>query len=296
MPAAPILLLTAVLTLGAAGQAQAEVVWTADATRPVHEEWASFSTRDRCAEVIEPGTRTSRISQVDAPPGAPTPRAYRFELRDGDMCFGGERAELAQRNPGKDFPDGVSRQWRRGEERWIAFWLRFEPGYILDRGGRGHFHSLAQFKQAGGHGSPVLSLGLREGRFEVSRTGNNPRTRWEDFPPAWLFGSPRTGVVYRFTWHVKFDPDPDDGFVEVFADLADGRGMRTVVPFTREATMKIADGSDPRHRRRSVLPSHLRIGPYRDDDTYDERTVSHYGGVTVATTRREAERSAFGGR
>jgi len=279
MPRTRTALLTTALALGAAAPAQAEVVWTADATRPIHEEWASYATRDRCSVATEPSRTSSRIRQVDAPPGSPTRRAYRVELRDGDVCFGNERAELGQANPHNDLPDGVDREFREGQERWISFWVAFEPGYPVDVRARGSFHSLVQFKQRWS-GPPPFNLGLADGGFEVGRTTGG--SNWRSWPKPFRFGDVRTGVAYRFTWHVRFSSDDDEGFLRVFADLADGRGMREVVPFTRDATLKRG------------LPSHLRIGAYRTSRAYGS-SVSLYGGTTVATSREEAERRAFGG-
>ncbi len=281
MPASRLVPLLAGLALGvAAPAAQAEVLWSADATAPLHEEWASYADGDQCSVATRPSVTSSRIRQVDAPPGAPTRRAYRFELRNGDDCFGNERAELGQGNPAKDHADGVEREFHEGDDRWIAFWVRFEGGYPLDVDRRGSFHSIAQFKQRWS-GPPPFNLGIEDGSFEVGRTTGG--SSWRSWPEPFRFGDVRTGVAYRFTWHVRFSSDDDEGYLQVFADLADGRGMREVVPFTRDATLKRG------------LPSHLRLGPYRTSSAFGP-SVSHYGGVTVATSRREAEGRAFGGR
>jgi len=279
MPRTRTALLTTALALGAAAPAQAEVLWTADATRPIHEEWASYATRDQCAERTSPSTTSSRVAQVDAPAGSPTPRAYRFSIRDGDVCFGNERAELGQGNPGQDLPDGRDRTFREGQERWISFWVRFAPGYPLMPYRSGSFHTIAQFKQQH-DGRPPLYLSVEEGQFRVVR----PTTSgdWRDWPYAWEFGDLRTDVAYRFTWHIRFSSDDDEGFVELFADVADGRGMQRIAAPTPSATLR--RGRD----------SHLRIGPYRTSSLYGSST-SYYGGVTVATSRGEAEREAFGG-
>ncbi len=261
------------------------MLWEADASRPTEQEWSNFATHDLCTEEAAPEVRTPRIRQVRAPRGAPTARAYRFALRPGDRCYGDARAELAQGNPGRPMPDGVDREFREGQRVWVSFWVRFADGYPLRRWDRDAFHSLVQFKQAG-PGSPPLNLGLEDGAFAVGRTGG--RASWRDWPDAVRFGAPRPRAVYRFSFHVRFSARREEGFVEVFADLADGAGMRRVVARVRDRTLAVAHGR--------VLASHLRIGPYRSARLARTTTVSHYGGITVATTRRAAEREAFSGR
>jgi len=61
------------------------------------------------------------------------------------------------------------------------------------------------------------------------------------------------GRWMKLTWHIVFSADPAVGSVEVFGDLADGAGMRTLVPRRARATMKyLATGA--------VDPAHLRVG------------------------------------
>src|SRR4051794_22281603 len=83
--------------LAFAAPAQADVLWRADAERPLTQEWANFS----CAAA-------SRIAQV-GDPVAQGGSAYRVDLHEGDDSFG-ERCELGMSSPTKPgfpvFADG----------------------------------------------------------------------------------------------------------------------------------------------------------------------------------------------
>jgi len=106
--------------------------------------------------------------------------------------------------------------------------------------------------------------------------GSGPLTRG-------AYALPRSKWV-KLTLHVKFSADPAVGFVEIFGDLGDGLGMRTLAPLRKRATMKYLNGV--------MDPMHLRVGISRDPVVQATSRV-WIDGVTVATTRATAEANAF---
>ncbi len=249
--------------LAAAPVGSAEVLWTAGAERPVAQEFASSSCED-----------PDRIRRVSAP-GA-SGLAYRLEVRDGDDAYG-ERCELAQGNPTRPgFP-----LHHEGDDRWIAWRVYLPSSYPTAYDGS--WNVTNQWKQLGALGTPALSMETRYGRWRLmssasNRDANRTFARWSG--PAlrerWV----------RFTLHVRFSPRADVGFVELYGDL-DGSGrQRLLLPRTPTWTMKV-DG------RGRTVPSHTRIGPYRDS-RISGRTHVLYDDYTVATSRRSAEEAAFG--
>jgi hypothetical protein len=87
----------------------------------------------------------------------------------------------------------------------------------------------------------------------------------------------------RFTYHVKFSPDPAVGFIEVYGDV-DGSGQRLLLPLTHTWTMKKQHGR--------AVQSHSRIGIYRDSAIQGTADI-YYDGYTIATTKEAAEANAF---
>jgi hypothetical protein len=72
------------------------------------------------------------------------------------------------------------------------------------------------------------------------------------------------------------------GFLEIYGNLGDGRGMRQLMPLTVMSTMKI----DPNTGQ--TINSHPRWGVYRNS-TIAGTATAYYDGYTVATTRAAAE-------
>lgn len=252
----------------------AQTVWTAGGERPLAREWAELSTADVCARTTSPGTASSRVQRVRAP-AVQGEYAYRVRLRDGDRCYG-ERAEVGQANPTKDgFGD---RLFRPGDERWIAWRIRLTPGFPT---GTSRWQAVTQFKQLGGLGSPVLEFDVRRDAWELiaqpARPGGGSTRRWR-------LGRAVTGRWVEFVLHVRFSADRGAGFVELHGDLADGRGYRRLLRRRRTATLKV----DP---ERGVVPSHARIGIYRDEAISGPAEL-HFDGFTVARTAQAARRGA----
>jgi hypothetical protein len=256
------------------------VLWRADAERPTEDEWASNSSLPAAAAPARPDS--SRIARSSF--RAQGANAYRFEMRDGDDSYG-ERAELGQALPSAD---GFEDRWfRAGQERWIAMQYYLPADWPADD----TWQTVFQIKPVSpGGGGP--DIGLDVGGDRLSFYGNS--NDWGSTAGQTYYGDgplkergyrlPR-GRWIKLTWHIVFSADPKVGSVEAFADLADGKGMRTVAPRRHTATMKYLDGE--------MDPVHLRVGIYRDPAMTATEHL-YVDGITVATTRAAAEGNAYG--
>jgi hypothetical protein len=253
------------------------VVWKADAESSMSAEWASNSS-------TPPKPDPTRIAQSTF--RAQGQRSYRFEMRNGDDSYG-ERAELGQ---GMPMTSAYQNRWfRPGEERWIAMQYYFPADWPTDD----TWQSVFQIKPVdGGGGGP--NLGFDAGRNRLMFAGNN--NVWGSTAGNLFDGiGPLPGGSYplvrgswiKLTWHVVFSANPSVGSLEVFGDLADGKGMRTLVPRRPRATMKYLGST--------MDPAHLRVGIYRDPDMTKTQSL-YVDGITVATSRVAAEANAYAAR
>ena len=245
-----------------------QVVWIADAERPMEEEWAAWS-----AESLD------RLERVEEP-RAQGAAAYRFELEDDDDAFG-ERAELGTGN-GEVFAGQIrDKLFLEGQERWIAWQTYLPEDFPIDTS---DWHILHQLKCTGG-GGPSVAIEARDGKWRLKTGADNQRSnsrqldRWESADEA------RRERWVKFTLHVRFSPDSSVGFVELYGDL-DGGGVVPLMPRLATPTMKYEDDSS------EVIPTMARIGIYRDPESSDDEHVYH-DGYTVARTRAAAEANAF---
>jgi hypothetical protein len=257
----------------------AALLWTADAESSLAAEWASSSSVPVAASPPKPDPSRVALSTFRAQ----GQRSYRFEMRDGDDSYG-ERAELGQAMPERA---GFENRWfRAGDERWIALQYYLPADWPADD----TWQTVMQIKPVStGGGGP--SIGLDAGHDALKFYGNS--SAWGSTAGTVFDGAgalpgrayPLTrGRWIRLTFHVVFSADPAVGSLEVFGDLADGSGMRTLVPQRARATMKYLDGA--------MDPMHLRVGIYRDPAM--TATASLYvDGVTVAATRAAAEANAY---
>jgi hypothetical protein len=201
--------------------------------------------------------------------------AYRFVVRDGDDSWG-ERCELAQGNPTRT----GRRLFERGADRWIAFQVFFPASYPL---GQPRWSSFFQVKQLGALGAPVLALQAQNNEF-VLQASRFPR---DDPRAVRLWSGPaRQGGWCRFLVHIRFSPSKGAGRVALYGDS----GTRDLKPLVRErswATMKL-------DRKGQLVPSHARIGLYRDARIVGTAAVL-IDGFTVSEQRDVAVRNAFGG-
>jgi Polysaccharide lyase len=265
---------------GQAGQPCGTVLWRADAESSTADEWASNSSLPGASSPAQPDT--SRIARSSF--RAQGTSAYRFEMRDGDDSFG-ERAELGQALPSA--PAFEDRWFRAGQERWIAMQYYLPTDWPADD----TWQTIFQIKPVSpGGGGP--DIGLDAGRNRLMVYGNS--NDWGSTAGRQFYGGgPLKGGSFaltrgrwiKLTWHIVFSADANVGSLEVFADLADGKGMRTVVPRRGTATMKYLNGE--------MDPVHLRVGIYRDPAMTATEHL-YVDGITVATTRSAAEANAYG--
>jgi Polysaccharide lyase len=258
----------------------AGALWRADAETSLAAEWASSSSVPEAAS--PPNPDSSRIAQQTF--RAQGRRSYRFELRDGDSSFG-ERVELGQALPATSAYE--NRWFRAGEDRWIAMQYYFPS----DWPGTQTWQTVLQIKPVSpGGGGP--DIGVDAGSDHLSFYGNT--NSWGSTDGAYLDGGgPLAGGAYhltrghwiRLTWHIVFSASASTGSLEVFGDLGDGQGMRTLVPRRSRPTMKYGGigGMDP---------VHLRVGIYRDPAMTGTQRL-YVDGVTVAKTRAAAESNAY---
>jgi hypothetical protein len=258
------------------------ILWRADGTRPIYDEWASYATGTTCWERDNAETKRGRSSPRAFLTSKVAPSAsrssYAFQLRDGDRCSG-ERAELGQGNPIK--PGFEHRVFQRGDEVWIGYQFRI----AADTARVSTWQCIGQFK-AEGEGGPVMCPGLEDDRLSLEHARSAQQhsvgsdTLWQSDEPVvkdrWI----------KFLFHIRFDPNPRVGFVEFWADLADGRGMGVRVRHKGVSTMKVGRGDS---RPADV---HSRIGIYRDDHAKGSARA-YFAGYTVGTTRAIVERTAF---
>jgi hypothetical protein len=256
-----------------------QVLWRADAERPLSRQWAEYSTAAHCAVLTGTVRRDRRVfrERFRAAQGS---YAYEFRLRNGDRCFG-ERAEVGQALPSRS---GFTRPrlFREGDDRWIAFQV------YLSR----HFHVrsrnwdvIAQWKQGLSTAVvpvPMVALQVHDGGFYLERADGTTSTE------ARTIGT-RLARAYRRRWvrmvvHINFSTDPAAGFVEVYGD-PNGTGMRLLMPLEHFSTLATDAAGAP-------VPAHARIGIYRSPAIRGKARL-FYDGYTVATSRTAAQRVAF---
>jgi hypothetical protein len=256
-------------------------LWSADGELPLASEWASSSSIPVASS--PPSPDPSRIAQSTF--RAQGKRSYRIEMRAGDDSYGA-RAELGQAMPARS---GFENRWfRAGDDRWISLQYYLPASWPADD----TWQTIMQIKPiSGGGGGP--SIGLDAGNSGLKFYGNT--NAWGSTAGSIFDGAGTLpGKAYplvrarwiRLTLHVVFSANPAVGSLEVFGDLGDGKGMRTLVPRRARATMKYLNGS--------MDPAHLRVGIYRDPAITSTASL-YVDGITVAATRAAAEARSYAG-
>jgi hypothetical protein len=246
-------------------ESRGEPVWYADPADPILDDWANIM---------------AEAGRITTTPFASMPYgfAYSNEIRNGDNPAGyGERAEIAEGNPTRLSLE--DRLFNRGQDRWIAFPFKLGSNFPINTKS---WNVLAQIKQLGGMGTPILSMGSDErgevGLFnsDTNHESSGNITRWH--------GPVKLGQLNKIVLHVKFSPDPTVGFVELYGDL-DGGGVELLMGKTYMSTMKQILGV--------AVPDQARIGQYRDAAPESGTSNVYYGRYVVATSRAVAEAYAF---
>lgn len=242
------------------------VIYKADAERAFTREWSGFTAAG-----------AERFTRVTSP-RAQGAYAWRVDLHDGDPGY-------VNGDPGQgNFPERSEMNahydhqlFQENQERFISFQIYLPKSYPLDDN-----HRQTIFQTKWGCNGPPISLEVTAGVWRVVRQQDNVCSNSN---PTNLRSVPAIkGQWARFTFHIKFSPNPDVGFVKVYANVGDGVN-RTIQPKTFTSTMKQSNGA--------ARPLGIQTGYYRwVGQTGDTFVV--LDGLTVATTRAEAEANAFG--
>jgi hypothetical protein len=272
------------------------VLWKADASQPVYDEWAEISTPSFC-----PPAQTSPQSVADQSAGrettvVPTGHAAAYGFTVSSLLCAGDnrRSELGEANPPK--PGFDNRLFQPGDDRWISFQILLGSDFPLapkTTDGSDPWQVIAQFKQLGA-GIPVLTMHVEGGKIGLYKSNtDNVSTATRDVPQIDANGvAARVPVVanrwLQFTLHIRFSSSPSTGLIEWYGN-PDGAGMRrlwpsTAAPFYGYTMITSSSGS--------TVPSHSRIGIYRNK-MISGTAHDYWAGYTVATTRSAAEASAF---
>jgi hypothetical protein len=255
----------------------AHALWTAGASRPLVDEWASYTEAGRSGAEITSASRPSRISDVSHEGR----RAYQVRVlaHDRDLYTNNaQRTELGQGNPSRTFADGTGlRKMAAGDERWIAEAISIPRGAPTGDSGYGFF-VVTQFK-LDGPGGPAAALSFENDRLVVSRAESRASSSADQIDIGETPAVPRDRWLHVL-WHVRWSSS-GDGLIDAFADI-DGKGWRRIAHY-RGWTLKESSTG------RSALV-HPRIGIYRRTIRHD--TTVYFSGFDVATTRDAAEADA----
>jgi hypothetical protein len=285
---------TVLLSIAPAPAARASLLWTADAERPASEEWASSAAPGGACAVAGPVMTTPNLNVTPSPlplvgPTASHPRAYHFQVKDGEECYG-ERSELGQANP--ENPQLGDRKFYPGQEVWLAFEAYLPDDYQLDAP-NGDSTGIMQFKQTGAHNYPAMQL--RNGGGHLCFYIDSLRSTLPETPNcdagAIELGAPAHNAWIKLLFHVYLSGDEageSPGWVEILGDLQDGDGFRQLMPRVTARTSKLNEEApgDP------ALPTQVRIGIYRNPLVNGTEDL-YIAGCTAATDRESAETNAF---
>lgn len=287
------LLLAGLAFVTLAAPASASVLYEADASSPFAEEWVSGNAYDVKSGEGTVGsdsgfTSTTRITRVTTPaPPSPFTYAWKTTVANGDADYydtehepgqKNQRTEMGMGNPTRTMPDGVDREMREGDVRFIAYNL-----YIPKEFSSGEWAALNQNKGNGASGNGPLGLYIWNGKLDL-RKSTSQETTSTSMTSKYLTPT----AVPRDTWikiliEVKWSTNPANGYYALYANLGDGLGFRTLLAKTTDWTLK------------NNITVHPRLGIYRSKVTAEDGSDSVYwAGFNVATTRPDATQFAFG--
>lgn len=275
---------TAALALSLhAASAPASVLYDADASSSYADEWVAGNAFDIRSGQGTLGndagfTTTTRIRRVTSPtPPSPHTYAWQTTVEDGDVDYyssDAQRTEMGMGNPTRVMPDGIDREQRQGDVRFIAYNLYIPSGFYSDS-----WCALNQNKGNGSSGNGPLTLSIWRGRLDLRKSLSQTTTS-ETTTSVWLM--PRAAVTDRWIKiliEVKWSTG-SDGYYALHGDLADGLGFRTLLSRVDGWTLK------------NNITVHSRLGIYRSA-VRGTHSV-YWAGFNVADTRADATTFAFG--
>ncbi len=262
-----------------------QVIWAGDAESPSSREWATGNAfdvnRGNATSMLSGGWSSStRVRRVSSPV-AQGSSAYAVTVLGGDRdayTSGAQRTEVGQNNASRSFPDGVNRQMTHGQERWIALQLRIPADFPSAR-----WNSLVQLKGAGTGNGP-FGVSWENGRITLAKSERRSYGS-TDLDTVWAPPGPSARDRWlKLAIHVKWSTGPN-GFYELLGDLGDGQGFHQLKPRTDGWTLKRDAAGEP-------VDVGARFGIYRSAIAAD--ATAYFDGFTVARTRADATRRAFG--
>lgn len=267
--------------------------WRADCSAAMGDEWARLNAADQSGgNPIDPSTYTgNRMTVVSAathfPNMAAGTKAYHarmigHETSTWTAAFGA-RCELGQHNGGSA-PPGVDRKLYVGEETWIATQFCIDPTFSTVSDSSTGFVALLQLKCTGAGNGPFTMIGFTDNKVHVSKSGIQTygSTTGGSKPFVHEVATPK-GVALKMCMGILWSTG-SDGWYEAWADLADGKGYRQIIPRKFGWTSKFASGGGAD----VVGPT---CGLYRGS-TYTGDNWIEFAGYNCAATRTDAERIA----
>ena len=213
------------------------------APRPLWRE--GFEASDRLAWRERQACCAYSFNPVDDRPRRGT-RSGRFEVRAGNALEDGSaRAQLAAPLT----PSGEEVAFTEDMDRWFGWSMRLDRSYPTDPD---RWTVLVAWKEDGeGQGPLKLSTSFERDRFRLEGPGGDT-VYWRGplVRDAWL----------DFVVRVKFSPNPEVGFVEVWTRGPDDH---------KPARQTLANGEERMYVRTmepGVPRSYLKAGVYRDPD------------------------------
>lgn len=205
----------------------------------------------------------------------------RLTLKDGDW-IAGERCELGHNEwrygRGEMTPrggrNGTFIVYRSGMRAATFVSLRLVPGFPIQTR---RWQTLLQMKQANPGDAradvPIIAMdvGSSQGKptFAVYSNERNPEFAGQTFPA-------KTGTWIRFVFDVYYSSDPENGWLQVSADLngdGDLDDPGEVGEKIKAATLEVQDTSGVLAAG-APIPSHLRLGIYHDEAIQCESVCS----------------------
>ncbi|MGH3613088.1 MAG: polysaccharide lyase [Pseudonocardia sp.] len=156
---------------------------------------------------------------------------------------------------------------RAGDELFFSFSTKLADDFPVDRA----WQVITQWK-ARADGSPPLSLNVEKGQYMLQGGAGLSDDGPEPFKTE--IGPAVTGEWVDWMVHIKFSPDPEEGFVEVWQ--GDTKVLPRFQPDT--GTMYPAEESGEK------AESYLKVGYYRESDI-DQAGAIYFDSWKVGTTR-----------
>ncbi len=155
-------------------------------------------------------------------------------------------------------------QIHSGDELYFGFSTLLGEGFPTEAA----WQTITQWKNEG-DGSPPLELSVEAGRYRLSGGFGHP-----DGPEPFRarIGPAVTGQWVDWVFHIKFSPDPDIGYVEIW------QGNKLVLPRFQPASGTMYPNPD------GEATSYLKTGYYRNGDISAPGTI-YFDNWRVGTSR-----------